>query len=47
VVAEGVETADQLALLEQLGCNEGQGYLFSKPVAAAEFASRFLAMAPT
>jgi diguanylate cyclase (GGDEF)-like protein/PAS domain S-box-containing protein len=31
VVAEGVETREQLALLRKLGCEHGQGYLFSKP----------------
>ncbi|HZI20276.1 MAG TPA: EAL domain-containing protein [Pyrinomonadaceae bacterium] len=33
VVAEGVETNEQLALLQKLGCENGQGYYFSKPVA--------------
>lgn len=32
VVAEGVETVDQLMMLQQLGCQIGQGYLFSKPL---------------
>ncbi len=32
VVAEGVETNDQLMLLKKLGCENGQGYFFSKPV---------------
>ena len=32
VVAEGVETAGQCDLLVNMGCNELQGYLFSKPV---------------
>src|SRR2546423_495104 len=31
VVAEGVETNDQLALLRKLDCENGQGYFFSKP----------------
>ncbi|AMW30669.1 EAL domain-containing response regulator [Arthrospira platensis] len=32
VVAEGIETAEQLAKLRSLGCDQGQGYYFSKPV---------------
>src|SRR5258708_20944441 len=32
VVAEGVETQNQLELLRHLGCEKAQGYLFSKPV---------------
>jgi EAL domain-containing protein (putative c-di-GMP-specific phosphodiesterase class I) len=36
VVAEGIETEPQLLRLRELGCNLAQGYLFSKPVAAAE-----------
>lgn len=39
VLAEGIETTDQLALLRRLGCDEVQGYLFSKPVATGEFPS--------
>jgi EAL domain-containing protein (putative c-di-GMP-specific phosphodiesterase class I) len=34
VVAEGIETADQLMALRALGCQQGQGYYFSRPVAA-------------
>lgn len=34
VVAEGVETLDQLSQLQRLNCEYGQGYLFSKPVEA-------------
>ena len=37
VVAEGVETAEQRDLLIKIGCDFGQGYLFSKPVSADEF----------
>jgi diguanylate cyclase (GGDEF)-like protein/PAS domain S-box-containing protein len=35
-VAEGVETAEQLAVLREMGCDRGQGYLWSKPLPAAE-----------
>lgn len=34
VVAEGVETPEQLATLQAMGCEYGQGYLFSKPLSA-------------
>ena len=34
VVAEGVETIEQVALLKQLHCNYAQGYYFSKPLSA-------------
>jgi predicted signal transduction protein with EAL and GGDEF domain len=42
VVAEGVETEEQSSLLRQLACEEMQGYLFSKPVPADLFETRFL-----
>ncbi|WP_436394972.1 putative bifunctional diguanylate cyclase/phosphodiesterase [Acidithiobacillus ferriphilus] len=38
-VAEGIETAEQHALLLALHCDEGQGYYFSPPVPAGEFAA--------
>ncbi|MEX0683515.1 MAG: EAL domain-containing protein [Dehalococcoidia bacterium] len=37
VVGEGVESEDQLRFLKDRGCDACQGYLFSKPVPAAEF----------
>jgi len=37
VVAEGVETEAQLAYLRRLGCDEIQGYLFSRPVPEADY----------
>ncbi|MBD2838029.1 EAL domain-containing protein [Pseudomonas sp. JM0905a] len=36
VIAEGVETAEQEAYIIAQGCNEGQGYLYSKPLPARE-----------
>jgi EAL domain-containing protein (putative c-di-GMP-specific phosphodiesterase class I) len=35
VIAEGIETIEHLGRLRELGCDYGQGYLFSKPVDAA------------
>jgi len=37
VIAEGVETEDQLAILSELKCDQVQGFLFSKPLPAEEF----------
>ncbi len=38
VIAEGIETQEQRAYLQTQRCTEGQGYLFSRPLAAAQFA---------
>ena len=40
-VCEGVETEEQAAMLHDLGCPVGQGYLFSKPLPEEEFRARF------
>lgn len=42
VIAEGVETKEQLAFLQLLGCSGAQGYLIAKPCAPADF-ERFVA----
>jgi EAL domain-containing protein (putative c-di-GMP-specific phosphodiesterase class I) len=34
VIAESIEAQDQLELLKSMGCDYGQGFLFSKPVTA-------------
>ena len=41
VIAEGVETEAQRALLAQLGCHQYQGYLFSRPIPPQQFAQRY------
>jgi diguanylate cyclase (GGDEF)-like protein/PAS domain S-box-containing protein len=38
VVAEGIETPEQKAKLQAMSCAEGQGYLFSRPLGATQFA---------
>lgn len=38
VVAEGIETKEQLEFLRRRGCQFGQGFLFSRPVSASECA---------
>lgn len=40
-VAEGIETAEQRSWLIELGCDMGQGYLFSRPVSAKHCANLF------
>jgi len=43
VIAEGIETSDQLALLSQLGVQEGQGYLLSRPLRGEQVLELLLA----
>jgi EAL domain-containing protein (putative c-di-GMP-specific phosphodiesterase class I) len=38
VIAEGVETSAQLDYLRRQGCDEAQGYYFSRPISATDFA---------
>ncbi|WP_158206801.1 EAL domain-containing protein [Pseudoduganella flava] len=45
VIAEGIETAGQYAILDAAGCDYGQGYLFSRPVPPDEF-EQLLASVP-
>jgi len=43
VIAEGVETKEQLALLREKGCSEVQGYYYGKPTPAERFEADYLA----
>ena len=43
VVAEGVETKEQLELLQKLGCTFGQGHLFGEPVTAPRYLEMLVA----
>ncbi|RJX31952.1 MAG: EAL domain-containing protein [Oxalobacter sp.] len=36
ILAEGIETQEQLVFLQSCGCDEGQGFLLCPPVAASE-----------
>ena len=40
LIAEGIETREQMQFLYNEGCQHLQGYLFSKPIPAEEFASQ-------
>ncbi|MEA5489925.1 MULTISPECIES: EAL domain-containing protein [Pseudanabaena] len=46
VIAEGIETKEQLEWLQKVGCQYGQGYLFSKPLPASEVEKVYLQSTP-
>jgi EAL domain-containing protein (putative c-di-GMP-specific phosphodiesterase class I) len=46
-LAEGVETADQLALAEELGCTFAQGFHIARPMPADEVARWMAGRAPS
>lgn len=41
-LAEGIELKEQLNMLKKLGCDEGQGYFFSKPIPIEEFYAKYI-----
>lgn len=41
-VAEGVETTEDEEFIKSIGCKTGQGYLYSKPISAAEFDEKYM-----
>jgi EAL domain-containing protein (putative c-di-GMP-specific phosphodiesterase class I) len=45
VVAEGIETEEQLKLVTSQGCHEGQGYLFGRPMSGDAIRARLEAPA--
>jgi diguanylate cyclase (GGDEF)-like protein len=45
-VAEGIETVEQAEVLRSMGYTLGQGFLYSRPLPAEEYAARWLAAAP-
>ncbi|NOG31970.1 EAL domain-containing protein [Halomonas sp. TBZ9] len=47
VVAEGIETAGQAHYLSAIGCEVGQGYYYSRPLPAVEFARWCAQWTPT
>ena len=40
VIAEGVESADQVELLREMGCDDIQGFYYSRPSPRAEFVQK-------
>ena len=46
ITVEGIERPEQADMLQQLGCQRGQGILFGRPMALAELTKRLAAAAP-
>lgn len=42
IVAEGIETYEEIEMLKKFGCDYGQGYYFSKPISMKEFISKYV-----
>ncbi|MCW8998116.1 MAG: bifunctional diguanylate cyclase/phosphodiesterase [Kangiellaceae bacterium] len=42
VIAEGIETQDEVDMLKSLNCDQGQGFLFSKPLSVSDFESLYI-----
>jgi EAL domain-containing protein (putative c-di-GMP-specific phosphodiesterase class I) len=47
VIAEGIENRATADLLASMGCEEGQGYFFGRPMPATDFGRQFLAAEDT
>ncbi len=47
VIAEGVETRQQLSLLKELGCQIYQGFYFARPMSAKELFDHYFANSPS
>ncbi|MGV1755230.1 EAL domain-containing protein [Agrobacterium sp. CG674] len=45
VIAEGIETVEQERLMQHYACDEGQGYLYGRPMKASDFRHRYLTTA--
>lgn len=41
IVAEGIETTEELGIVKEYGCDYGQGYHFSRPITVEEFMNKF------
>ena len=42
VITEGVETAEQIAFLSEMGCDMFQGYFFAKPMEVEQFEQLYM-----